>query len=190
MRSCGVSSEGIYCEIKSEQRKETLVDGGKYRYHKHSVLLLHFFLLCHLKDTFDGEVIQLHSAQLYFWNSCGSQQQTNMGKDVSRNVHLIFGYLGRVCSDLRTEGISHPPHPACPGFLALPEVSPALKTTSFPAPPPRVLSYLFHLTPQPINATPLGFGDSRVSHLMDGDGRAGGGGMDGSHCGGKRTYGS
>ena len=43
-------------------------------------------------------------------------------------------------------------------------------------------SYLFHLTPQPVDAAPLGFGDSSVAHLMDGDSRAGCGGMNGPHC--------
>lgn len=90
----------------------------------------------------------------------------------------MFGFQDR--GDL-TSSAKSKPHPACPGVLSLSEVSPGMKTTSFPAPPPRVPSYLFHLAPQPVNATPLGFGDSRVSHLMDGDGRAGCGGMDGSH---------
>ena len=43
-------------------------------------------------------------------------------------------------------------------------------------------SYLFHLTPQPVDATSLSFGDSSVAHLMDGDSRAGCGGMNGPHC--------
>lgn len=43
-------------------------------------------------------------------------------------------------------------------------------------------SYLFHLTPQPVDATSLSFGDSSVAYLVDGDSRAGCGGMNGSHC--------
>lgn len=43
-------------------------------------------------------------------------------------------------------------------------------------------SYLFHLTPQSGDATPLSFGGSSMTHLMDGDGRAGHGGVYWAHC--------
>lgn len=42
-------------------------------------------------------------------------------------------------------------------------------------------SYLFHLTPQSADTTPLSFGDSSMTHLMDGDGRAGHGGVYWAH---------
>lgn len=113
-----------------------------------------------------------------------SATETNTGKRVFWNVHRTLRHLRRVCSDSGQQG-SHTlykEHPAGPGFLALSEVSPGMKTTSLPALPPRVLSYLFHLTPQPVDATPLGFGDSGGSYFMDGDGGAGCGGMDRLHC--------
>lgn len=50
-------------------------------------------------------------------------------------------------------------------------------------------SYLFHLTSEPVDATPLSFGDSGVSHLVDGDGRARCARMDRSHWRGN-THGS
>lgn len=154
-------------------------------------------MLGHLKDTFHGKMIQLHFVRLYFWNSCGppprkcsSRQQRPTRVRVFSGMFTEFLDIWVECVQISGQQGSHilyKEHCVGPGFLALSEVSPGRTTTSFPALPPRVLSYLFHLAPQPVNATPLGFGDPSVSHFMDGDGRAGCGGMDRSHWRGN-TY--
>lgn len=92
-------------------------------------------------------------------------------------------YLGTGVFRSQTEGTSHSRQWAiasCPRFLLLSGVSPGRETTTRPSLPPRC-SYLFHFTPQSVNATPLSFGDSSMAHLVDGDGRAGCGGVDRAH---------
>lgn len=67
-----------------------------------------------------------------------------------------------------------------PGASIMFSVEPRQEDHFFPG--TKSSSYLFHLTPQPVDATSLGFGDSSVAHLVDGDSRAGCGGMNGPHC--------